>query len=704
MHRWSYWRLAAFGALAPTFGCTGEEAAEAMGDRTEPRTASDIEGLPEVPGQPDDSASEDSAPEDTAPDTVSDGSPTFSVERGFFDEPFDVTLESTVGTVYYTTDGSTPSATEGEEYTEPISIETTTPLRAVAVQAGGLSTPVITHTYIRLADVLEQPDDPRGYPSHFAVNDGLGPYPADYEMDPDVVEDPRYREILEPALRDLPTLSIVTDISNLFDESTGIYYNPSEVGDAWERPTSVEMFDAAAGSVFAADAGIRIHGQASRKPSWTPKRGFRVYFRSSYGVGRLQVPLFSGTDAVTSFDALVLRSIPNYSWLSHSDSQRKRALYMRDEFARRTQLAMGHLSAHGRFVHAYVNGLYWGIYNLVERVDDEFLADYRGGGEDGWDLVEMWNGELVADEGDLAEYQELMALANAGVATERQYEEVQERLDVENFIDYLIVMHWVQNSDWPHHNWFAARKREAGEKFFFLAWDADTSLSSVDKDITTVDLDGSPARLFLRLCENADFRMLYADRVFAHLVEEGGALTTTEATARFHELVDPLERPVAAESARWGDYVRDVYRSPEMDPGIMELYTQADHWIPARDFMLADYFPERTEVVIEQYRDLGLYPEIEAPRFNLAGPEVHAGAVLEIDNRLNAGLGEVVYRVDGGDPREPGGALSPSAIRGEDLARIPLSVTTRVRARVYSGGAWSPIREGTFTVRPEPER
>ncbi len=536
--------------------------------------------------------------------------PTFSVARGFLDAPTSVALASGDAALFYTLDGSTPTPTTGLPYEGPIQIETTTTLRAVAVSPMGLTTPVVTHTYIFLDDVVRQPEEPPGYPSSFAHDyDGLGPYPADYEMDSDVVDDPLYADAVPAALLDLPTLSVVTDIANLFDEETGIYYNPMQEGELWERPASVELFDPVEGSLFAENVGIRIHGQASRKPSWTPKRGLRIYARSEYGVGRLELPLFDDAAAVTSFDKLVLRSIPNYSWLSWDDSQRRAALYMRDEFARRTQLEMGGVTAHGRFVHTYLNGLYWGIYNLVERVDGEFLADYLGGTEDDWDLVSMTNGVLGADEGDLLAYDEMMALANAGVADADAYDALAARVDLENLIDYLIVTHWVANSDWPQRNWFAARKRAAGEKFIFIAWDSDTSLSSADRNILAVDFDGTPQRLFHALRENEAFRALYAERLATHLYGDG-ALAPESATRRFVTLVDTLELAVTAESARWGDYVRDVYQRPDADPGLLDLYTPEDFGL-TRDRMLTDFFPVRSAIVLEQYRALGIETEPE---------------------------------------------------------------------------------------------
>ena len=83
------------------------------------------------------------------------------------------------------------------------------------------------------------------------------------------------------------------------------------------------------------------------------------------------------------FDTLVLRNVAHDGW--QWDVGQYRAQYVRDEFHRRTQLAMGHASARGMFVHLYTNGLYWGLYNLTERPDDSFAAAYFGINESDWD-------------------------------------------------------------------------------------------------------------------------------------------------------------------------------------------------------------------------------------------------------------------------------------------------------------------------------
>ena len=184
---------------------------------------------------------------DTVAGFVADTS--FDVDRGFFHAPFEVNITtSTVGaTLVYTTDGSVPSLTNGTRVepidlaTTPVAtvpISTTTTLRAAAFREGFASTNVDTHSYLFLADVIRQPARPPEMPTSWA---GAS---ADYQMDPDVVDDPAYRDEILTGLRSIPTLSIVTDHANLWDSTDGIYIHSTQRGANWERPVSIELIEA----------------------------------------------------------------------------------------------------------------------------------------------------------------------------------------------------------------------------------------------------------------------------------------------------------------------------------------------------------------------------------------------------------------------------------------------------------------------------
>lgn len=631
----------------------------------------------------------------------------FSESRGFYEEPVELTLATPAsnGTIRYTLDGTTPTPTVGLVYEAPLTIETTTPVRALVVRDGVPLSPVVTHTYLFLRDVVQQANSPLGYPEIFAATDKHGPYPADYEMDPEVVDDVAYKDLIQDGLTGIPTLSIVTDVDNLFDPETGIYFNSLESGRDWERPLSLEWIEPNGRSGFQVDAGVRIHGGGSRVPRISPKKSFRLYFRDDYGPKKLNFALFDDDDAPIKFDKLVLRGGSNNKWHHWSASQRPIALYVRDEFARESQRAMGHVSPHGTYVHLYLNGLYWGVYNVVERIDDNYVSDYLGGKKGDWDVVKMGpEGEVEVAEGSIEAWHQMFELAEADMTDEAAYQAVLEYLDLENFIDYVILMHFVENNDWPDTNWYAARNRAGSEGFQFFVWDSEVSLKVKARNIIDSTYPFSSAELFQRLRVNNNFQMLFADRIYEHLFNDG-VLTSEQTAVRFTALTEQMNLPIIAESARWGDYRRDVYQRPDKgDQGPYDLYTRDDFWIPARDKLVEQYFPVRTANVIEDYVEAGLYPTLTPPTFNHDGGRVIKGFRLAITNQNPAQQGTIYYTINDGDPRNSDGTPSLQAVSGNNYAPFILNGVVRINARIKDGDTWSALQTGLFVATIEPKK
>ena len=234
----------------------------------------------------------------------------FSHPRGFYDEPIEVTLSAQDGAqIYYTLDGSPPS-TASEPYGGPITIETTSNLRAAAYREGYAASRPVTHTYLYITDILNQPSDPPGLPATWGTTGR-----ADYEMDPEIVvntESPFYDPKVADALRTLPTISITTEVEGFFGRERGLQSFPREKGDEWERATSVELIDFKQFDDLQVDAGIRVVGNASRSPNRF-KHNFRLAFRDDYAFSELQAPLFSlGGDE--AHDNLILRGGNGDSW------------------------------------------------------------------------------------------------------------------------------------------------------------------------------------------------------------------------------------------------------------------------------------------------------------------------------------------------------------------------------------------------------
>ena len=424
------------------------------------------------------------APPEALPVEVTSGS-------GRFTGPVTVQLYTPVpgSLLYYTLDGSDPTV-DGQEYTAPLTVTETTVLRAVAMDEGVPVSAVTTATYL--------------------VGEGTG----------------------------LPVLSLVTDPAHLWDEATGIYANPEERGRSWERPVTVEWLSPEGETSFRVGAGLRIHGGGSRL---TPKKSFRLYFRGEYGPRELAYPLFGPVPGQT-YDRLVLRAGYNDSWSSAGKawSSGGVVVYVRDPLIRELHGSMGEVAVQGRWVAMYLNGAYWGLYELTERIDDTFLATHFNANE--WyvnsaDVLHRWNRFVDwANRADLSE----MA----------QYEQAAQQLDIENFTSYFLLNIWMQNVDWPHNNRIVARPRAGVDgRWRFIVWDAETAFMNTENTFERVVIGGTRlGQVLASLLKNDQYRAYFTAQIERHLA---GVLSTAAVRERLAALAAELRPEMAAEAARW---------------------------------------------------------------------------------------------------------------------------------------------------------
>jgi len=587
---------------------------------------------------------------------------TFSPQRGFYEEPFEVTLSCATSdaAIYYSTDGTEPyqqgsRGPIGTVYAGPIRITRTTCLRAVAIESGWLSSEVQTHTYIFLANVAQQSAQPAGFPTSW------GSQSADYAMSSSILSNSQYGAQLRPALLSLPSMSLVMSTRDLFDSQTGIYANSGNSGIAWERPGSIELIypDETAG--FQVNCGVRIQGGYFRTPSACRKHSFRLLFKGLYGPAKLRYPLF-GVDAAEEFDTIVLRAGANdgYAWSGNEAN----AQYTRDQFVRDLQREMGQAASHGTFVHLYVNGLYWGLYNPCERPDGAFSSSYYGGDKEDWDVFR--HKSLTLDEGDRTALNQMLSLCQEGGWSFEALQRLQGKgidgapkpafpclLDLSNYVDYMIVNTWAGNYDWPWNNYWLARNRTPESTGFkFYCWDAeDVMLSSRSplniNRITSSNFSSEVGQPHSRLKENPEYRLFFADRIHRVLFN-GGVLTPDALTKRYAQTAATIESSIIPEAARWGDqHGRNV--------------TPQD-WISMRNRILNTYLPQRSAIVLDHFRAAGLYPSVAAPVFSVNGHYQHGGHMASTDGLSMQAAGVIYYTLDGSDPR----IASPEAASSAD--------------------------------------
>ncbi|UCG50125.1 MAG: lamin tail domain-containing protein, partial [Phycisphaerales bacterium] len=598
----------------------------------------------------------------------------FSIDRGFYDEPFAVTLATdTPGAViYYTLDGSQPYEMSGRfprgvVYTAPVLINKTTCLRAKAIKMGWKPSDTDTQTYIFLDNVIDQSNGPAGFPPVW------GSTSADYEMDAEIVNDPLYAAAIKDDLKSIPSMSLVTMRENLFDAATGIYANPWSEGPLWERPASLELIYPDGSEGFQINCGVRIYGGVGRREK---KKTFRFLFKGIYGASKLRYPLF-GPDAVDEFDTIILRSEFNDGW--QWDSAGGQPQYARDEFIRRTQLALGSVAPHGGHVHLYVDGLYWGLYNVVERPDAGFGASYTDSERDQWDGTN--SGTPVNADGDYERYARtveawntMLSLAGAVSSAPNEqarnaaYQKLQGKnpdgtdnpqwesyLDADQYIGYLIANYYGGNTDWPHKNFYVGRENRpdsAGFKFF--SWDAEWTLNlRCNVNTNQIGNGSGVAAPFQRLRSCEEFRTRFGDHVHKAFFN-GGPLYVDPANtawnptrpernvpaARYMEIIQKIERPIVPESARWGDQHR------------WQPYTRELEWRNELINLINNYFPRRSGIVLQHFRDAGLYPAVAAPVFYVNGSYRHGGYITSTDLlSMSAPAGATYYTLDGSDPR-----------------------------------------------------
>ena len=579
--------------------------------------------------------------------------------------------------IFYTTDGSTPT-TASAKYRAPLTIQKTTILRAIE-QIGDSLSPVGTASYIFVNSVLNQSNNPAGYPAEWGYYTDVNRWEraiADYEMDQEMTSNPTLRPKIIEGLKQLPILSIVSDKDNFFSHENdpdrgGIYiFTGPPVGDAtghgWTRPTSVELFGGPQQHDLSTSCGIRLHGGHGRLAEKNPKHSFRLVFKEQYGPKTLRYPLY-GEDQPSKFDQLVLRCHFGNAWQHWGEGNREKAQYTRDVWVRRMQRRIGRTSVNAIYAHLFLNGMYWGIYNIAERVDDQFGKDHLGGKKEDIDVVKIeedGGNHLEAAEGTLDVWEQMTsAVAKAGSA--EGYAKLDSLLDIDNFIDYMLINQYAGNTDWDHHNWYAIRRHNSDEKtstgFQFLCWDSEIVFENVRENNLTKNNGGScPTGMFHSLLQNPTFAKKYQRRA-KELLADDGFLGQQSVVNLWDSLYHTIDKAIYCEAARWGDFRRDVQPQPSYY-GSNRVFTVDDAYMQERNRLLTSYFPYRSGIVLDNILAFVQVDDFEAPeewvpmaasmfhRWNGTGAdaqvtEQNPGAELNLNNgaELVAGFSSVSY-------------------------------------------------------------
>ncbi len=680
------------------------------------------------------------------PETQDTSVISFSNRSGYYDSPFDLILNSSDPSkqIIFTLDGSNPqnsltgilASSPAVINIDPSSIagRPLTPavvVRASVTEPGYKPAKPVSATFIFTEKIKKQMYPGGGWPLT-SINGQV----IDLDVDTMVVKNSAYSALFNNSLKDIPAISVITDLKNLFDPASGIYVNALGHGLNWEKECSVELIPNDDSEGFKINAGLRIRGGFSRRDDF-PKHAFRLFFRDIYGSAKLNFPLF-GKEGVDHFDKIDLRSEQNYAWNNGNINNS----FVREVFSRDTQRDMGQPYTRSRYYHLYLNGMYWGLYQTQERSEAKYASDYLGGEDEDYDVIKV-NGEnfqykIEASDGNLDSWQRLWNMCKAGFVSNSNYFAIEGKgpdgkpvkggevqVDIDNLIDYMLVNFYSGNFDGPlskflknkvPNNFYAIDDRtDKSTGFTFYAHDNEHSLfdephppgigimeNRVNVGVLTDDLKMeindfsgfNPQWLHFKLSASSEYRIRFADRAYRHF-QSGGVFTPDSALVRLNKRIGEVDLAVIAESARWGDAKR----------GSAKSYTRNDQWLPEITKIRSNFIPSRPGKVIAQLKNADLYPDIEAPviRSSSGGTsekEIPFTSKLTVTiNNINPS-GNIYYTLNGNDPRRAGGGFNSGTIFSNSNVLLSIEESTLIIARVFNNGIWSAPCEVRF-IKPE---
>ena len=255
----------------------------------------------------------------------------------------------------------------------------------------------------------------------------------------------------------LPMISMSMDQDDLLGPD-GIYTRFNMTGPAWERDMHIEFFESDGTYGFSTDAGVRVHGGNSRRYAI---KSFRVYFRNAYGESSIDYPVFPEQE-MNTHDRLILRNSGS-DW-GHT--------YYKDAFVQSILHPMSDVERQAyRPAIVFINSEYWGIMNIRERFDNNYIENHYGITD-----IDMLDNTGQVKYGSNTHYHSLISfLQNNSLEDEENYEYVKTKMDVEDFRDYHILQIFSMNTDQPGKNVRFWRPQTPEGKWRWMWWDMDDS-------------------------------------------------------------------------------------------------------------------------------------------------------------------------------------------------------------------------------------
>ena len=428
--------------------------------------------------------------------------PHASVKSGIFNDTSGFEVAlNGSGKIYYTLDGSTPT-TDSNVYSSPLTIKKTTVLRIMGKDSGKLKSAVETYSYI--------------------VNEN-------HKLD-----------VISLAINpgDLNTINTNTSTESKIT-----------------RKVNAEMLKQDGGG-FQIDAGLKLFGGSTRSYR---KKSYELKFKKQYGPAELNYKVFDDVDS-SVYNSLILRtgSQDEFEW--------SKRILIRDIMATSLMKEYTDVDVQAyKPVVVYINGRYWGLYFLREKVDETFVANHYNvaATKKNTDILRV-DGEVKT--GSSKKYKEMISfINNNSLSNKNNYAKIKEQIDVVNMCDFWIAEIYASNYDILNVRYFSNPDVDNG-KWKFVFYDMDSAYYNVNVNYYAFYTNPNgmggwnfPTTLLRNMMKSSEFKKTFLERLSYNLKNTWNYNTVSK---KLDEIVKEVgEDEIKRNLERWNNISYSQYKT-----------------------------------------------------------------------------------------------------------------------------------------------
>lgn len=385
---------------------------------------------------------------------------TSSVKSGIYNSVDSIEVAlSGSGKIYYTLDGSNPT-TSSKVYSSPLKFEKTTVLKVKSVESGKVDSETSVYSYI--------------------INE-------DHKINVmSIVIDPK----------DLNELHKNAWSETLQKQCYAEYLSETEEG-------------------FSIAAGLKLFGGSTRGHA---KKSYELKFKKKFGPAKLNYKVFDDVDS-SVFDSLVLRTGSQDEMGTASKKTLIRDIVGTSLVSEYTDVDVQAYKP----VAMYLNGKYWGLYFIREKVDETFVANHYNvpSSKTDTDLLRI-DGQVKS--GSNKKYNNMISfITSNSMSNTTNYNKIKEQINIEDYCDFWIAETWTANNDIVNTRFFSNPNVDNG-KWHFIFYDLDFAFYNVNKNYYEFSTNPSGMTvnhyttvLLRNLMKSDEFKKTYLERLSYNL-------------------------------------------------------------------------------------------------------------------------------------------------------------------------------------------